>query len=114
MTIAYPKNLEEYRALRFDYNNDRLSADDRVTAESFIIHWRVVTGAYALSVLTKMSGKKQRVISKELGIKERQFSGMINGVNTINKVKSKLASYFNVNEDILSDYSRQTGQKSTT
>lgn len=114
MTIAYPKNLAEYRALRFDYNNDRLSIEDRDIAKSFITHWRVVTGAYTLGVLVKMTGKKQQDIAAELGLKHRHLSGMINGVNSINNVKDKLIKYFNVSGDLLNDYNRQVRQKSTT
>ena len=114
MTITYPKNLDQYRALRFDYNNDKLSAEDRLTAESFITHWRVVSGAYTLGVLTKLTGKKQQDVAADLGLKPRHLSGMINGVNTINNVKDKLVEYFNVDGDLLNDYSRQVGQKSTT
>lgn len=114
MTIAYPKNLDQYRALRFDYNNDKLSADDKLTAESFITHWRVVSGAYTLGVLTKLTGKKQQDVAMELGLKPRHLSGMINGVNTINNVKDKLVKYFNVNGDLLNDHSRQVGQESCT
>ena len=114
MTITYPKNLAEYRALRFDYNNDRLSIEDRDIAKSFITHWRVVTGAYTLGVLVKMTGKKQQDIAAELGLKHRHLSGMINGVNSINNVKDKLVKYFNVSGDLLNDYNRQVRQKSTT
>jgi hypothetical protein len=112
MTIAYPKNLDQYKALRFDYNNDRLSFEDRAIAESFITHWRVVTGAYILGVLTKMTGKKQQDVASDLGIKPRHLSGMINGVNTINNVKDKIIKYFNIKEELLNDYSRSFREKS--
>jgi hypothetical protein len=111
MTITYPKNLDQYRALRFDYNNDRLSVEDRAIAESFITHWRVVTGAYTLGVLTKMTGKKQQDVASDLGIKPRHLSGMINGVNTINNVKDKIIKYFNIKEELLNDYSRSFREK---
>jgi hypothetical protein len=111
MTITYPKNLDQYRALRFDYNNDRLSVEDRAIAESFITHWRVVSGAYTLGVLTKMTGKKQQDVASDLGIKPRHLSGMINGVNTINNVKDKIIKYFNIKEELLNDYSRSLREK---
>jgi hypothetical protein len=111
MTITYPKNLHQYKALRFDYNNDRLSVEDKAIAESFITHWRVVTGAYTLGVLTKMSGKKQQDVASDLGIKPRHLSGMINGVNTINNVKDKIIKYFNIKEELLDDYSRSFREK---
>lgn len=111
MTITYPKNLHQYKALRFDYNNDRLSVEDKAIAESFITHWRVVTGAYTLGVLTKMSGKKQQDVASDLGIKPRHLSGMINGVNTINNVKDKIIKYFNIKEELLNDYSRSFREK---
>jgi hypothetical protein len=111
MTITYPKNLDQYRALRFDYNNDRLSVEDRAIAESFITHWRVVSGAYTLGVLTKMTGKKQQDVASDLGIKPRHLSGMINGVNTINNVKDKIIKYFNIKEELLNDYSRSFREK---
>lgn len=111
MTITYPKNLDQYKALRFDYNNDRLSFEDRAIAESFITHWRVVTGAYILGVLTKMTGKKQQDVASDLGIKPRHLSGMINGVNTINNIKDKIIKYFNIKEELLNDYSRSFREK---
>lgn len=111
MTITYPKNLDQYKALRFDYNNDRLSVEDKAIAESFITHWRVVTGAYTLGVLTKMTGKKQQDVASDLGIKPRHLSGMINGVNTINRVKDKIIKYFNIKEELLNDYSRSFREK---
>lgn len=111
MTITYPKNLDQYKALRFDYNNDRLSVEDRAIAESFITHWRVVNGAYTLGVLTKMTGKKQQDVASDLGIKPRHLSGMINGVNTINNVKDKIIKYFNIKEELLNDYSRPFREK---
>lgn len=111
MTITYPKNLDQYKALRFDYNNDRLSFEDRAIAESFITHWRVVTGAYILGVLIKMTGKKQQDVASDLGIKPRHLSGMINGVNTINNVKDKIIKYFNIKEELLNDYSRSFREK---
>lgn len=111
MTITYPKNLDQYKALRFDYNNDRLSVEDRAIAESFITHWRVVSGAYTLGVLTKMTGKKQQDVASDLGIKPRHLSGMINGVNTINNVKDKIIKYFNIKEELLNDYSRSLREK---
>jgi hypothetical protein len=111
MTITYPKNLDQYRALRFDYNNDRLSVEDKAIAESFITHWRVVSGAYTLGVLTKMTGKKQQDVASDLGIKPRHLSGMINGVNTINNVKDKIIKYFNIKEELLNDYSRSFREK---
>lgn len=111
MTITYPKNLDQYKALRFDYNNDRLSVEDRAIAESFITHWRVVSGAYTLGVLTKMTGKKQQDVASDLGIKPRHLSGMINGVNTINNVKDKIIKYFNIKEELLNDYSRSFREK---
>lgn len=111
MTITYPKNLHQYKALRFDYNNDRLSVEDKAIAESFITHWRVVTGAYTLGVLTKMSGKKQQDVASDLGIKPRHLSSMINGVNTINNVKDKIIKYFNIKEELLDDYSRSFREK---
>jgi hypothetical protein len=111
MTITYPKNLDQYRALRFDYNNDRLSVEDKAIAESFITHWRVVSGAYTLGVLTKMTGKKQQDVASDLGIKPRHLSGMINGVNTINNVKDKIIKYFNIKEELLNDYSRSLREK---
>jgi hypothetical protein len=114
MTIAYPKNLAEYRALRFDYNNDKLAVEDRAIAESFITHWKVVKGSYTLGVLTKLTGKKQQDVASDLGIKPRQLSGMINGVNTLNNVRSQLAKYFNVKEDLFNDYTRQTGKEANS
>jgi len=111
MTITYPKNLDQYRALRFDYNNDRLSVEDRAIAESFITQWRVVTGAYTLGVLTRMTGKKQQDVASDLGIKPRHLSGMINGVNTISNTKDKIIKYFNIKEELLNDYSRPTRKK---
>jgi hypothetical protein len=111
MTITYPKNLDQYKALRFDYNNDRLSVEDKAIAESFITHWRVVSGAYTLGVLTKMTGKKQQDVASDLGIKPRHLSGMINGVNTINNVKDKIIKYFNIKEELLNDYSRSFREK---
>jgi hypothetical protein len=111
MTITYPKNLDQYKALRFDYNNDRLSVEDKAIAESFITHWRVVSGAYTLGVLTKMTGKKQQDVANDLGIKPRHLSGMINGVNTINNVKDKIIKYFNIKEELLNDYSRSFREK---
>ena len=108
MTIAYPKNLSEYITLRYNFNNNKLSPADMIAAESFITQWRVVTGSYTLGVLTKLTGKKQQDVASDLGIKPRQLSGMINGVNTLNNVRSQLAKYFNVKEDLFNDYTRQT------
>jgi hypothetical protein len=111
MTVTYPNNLAEYRALKSDYTNGKLSPEDMLIAESFITHWRVVTGAYTLGVLTKMTGKKQQDVAAELGIKARHLSGMIRGVNSLNNVKAKLVKYFNVDGDLLNDYSRQAGKE---
>jgi hypothetical protein len=111
MTITYPKNLAEYKALKFDYNNDKLSVEDRAIAESFITHWRVLSGAYTLGVLTKLTGKKQQDVASDLGIKPRHLSGMINGVNTISNTKDKIIKYFNIKEELLNDYSRPTRKK---
>jgi hypothetical protein len=111
MTITYPKNLAEYKALKFDYNNDKLSVEDRAIAESFITHWRVLSGAYTLGVLTKLTGKRQQDVASDLGIKPRHLSGMINGVNTISNTKDKIIKYFNIKEELLNDYSRPTRKK---
>lgn len=111
MTITYPKNLEEYKKLRYDYNNNQLSDDDMITAKSFIIQWRVLSGAYTLGVLIKLTGKRQQDVASDLGIKPRHLSGMINGVNTINNNKDKIIKYFNIKEELLNDYSRPFREK---
>jgi hypothetical protein len=111
MTITYPKNLAEYKALKFDYNNDKLSVEDRIIAESFITHWRVLSGAYTLGVLTKLTGKRQQDVASDLGIKPRHLSGMINGVNTISNTKDRIIKYFNIKEELLNDYSRSFREK---
>jgi plasmid maintenance system antidote protein VapI len=47
-----------------------------------------------------MSNKKQGVIAKELGVKERHLSEMINGCNSLKSNITTIANYFNVKEDL--------------
>ena len=105
--INYPANVNEFKQLRKALLRGRLNKDDVKTAESYITHWQVVGGSYSLQVLVKVSGKSQKDISNDLGIKPRQLNEMLNGLNGITPHKTKLASYFKVGEELFNDY-RQT------
>lgn len=110
--ISYPKSVKEYKNLRTNVLRRTLKKEDMDLAQNYIIHWQVVTGSYNLQVLVKISGKSQKDISKDLGIKPRQLNEILFGLNGITPHKKSLASYFNVGEDIFNDY-RQTGKIST-
>ena len=113
MSVTYPKTLIEFKKLRSDFNNNKIDKSDLQLAESFITHWQVTTGAYALNVLVKVSGKTGKNIASDLGIKPRQLYEMMYGLNGLNPNKSILARYFNVSEDLLND-NRQIRKTSKT
>ena len=102
-SIQYPKSLSEYKELRKNLFNNKFDNSTKKVAESFITQWRVMSGAYTLEVLVKMSGKKKVTIADDLGISPRLLSEMIMGCNNIKNYKKQLASYFNVQEDLLND-----------
>jgi hypothetical protein len=98
--IKYPTSIIEYKSLRSAVKNNQLASKDLIMANRFITYWRVCQGSYALDILVKMSNKKQCVIAKELGIKERHLSEMINGCNGLKSNITNIANYFNVKEDL--------------
>lgn len=102
--ISYPKNVTEFKKLRSTLLKGRLSENNKVLAQSYITHWQVVTGSYNLRVLVKISGKSQKTISNELGIKPRQLNEMVYGLNGLSLHKTKLATYFNVEESLFNDH----------
>lgn len=103
INIQYPASLSEYKQLRKSITNNKFDNSTKKVAESFITQWRVISGSYTLEVLVKMSGKSQKTIAGDLGISSRLLSEMIQGVNNIKNYKKQLASYFNVQEDLLND-----------
>ena len=105
--IKYPRNVAEYKNLRKSLLRGLLNKEDMKLAQKYITKWQVTGGNYNLQVLVKISGKSQKEISKDLGIKPRQLSEMLMGVNGITPHKTKLARYFNVEEGLFNDY-RQT------
>jgi|NOAtaT_6_FD_contig_101_204053_length_856_multi_3_in_0_out_0_3 hypothetical protein len=110
--INYPRNVVEFKSLRKDLLRGNLNKQDVKTAETYITHWQVVVGSYNLQVLVKISGKSQKDISNDLGIKPRQLNEMLSGLNGITPHKRLLANYFNVSEELFNDY-RQIGKTST-
>lgn len=103
INIQYPANLSDYKQLRKFVTNNKFDSSTKKVAKSFITQWRVVTGAHTLEVLVKMSGKKQKTIADELGISPRLLSEMIMGLNNIKNYRKQLASYFQVEEELLND-----------
>ena len=103
INIQYPNSLSEYKQLRKFVNNNKLDNTNKKIAESFITQWRVVSGAYTLEVLVKLSGKKQTAIANDLGISPRLLSEMMIGYNNIKNYRKQLATYFKVGEELLND-----------